>query len=193
MKAAGAKAIVMYIHWGEEYQLKANANQTAIAQALCDLGVDVIVGGHPHVVQPVELLTSTTDPDHKTVCLYSMGNAISNQRRENMNLNTGHTEDGVLFSFTFAQYSDGEVLLDSVEILPTWVWLGTIDGSKEYRILPLDQDVEDWAAAFNISESAAASAQSSYQRTMDLVGEGIEASNAWLEAQREEKLTTIVP
>ena len=114
MEAQGAQAVVMYIHWGEEYQLQANANQTTVAQGLCDLGIDVIVGGHPHVVQPVDLLSSTTDPDHKTVCLYSMGNAISNQRRHLMNLNTGHTEDGVLFSFTFAEYSDGTVRLDSV-------------------------------------------------------------------------------
>ena len=60
MKAAGAEATVVYLHWGEEYKWKTgegpNANQTAMAQKLCDMGVDVIVGGHPHVVQPVDLL-----------------------------------------------------------------------------------------------------------------------------------------
>ena len=188
MEAAGAEAVVMYIHWGEEYQLSPNGNQTAIAQKLCDLGIDVIVGGHPHVVQPVELLTSTTDETHKTVCLYSMGNAISNQQRQNMNLKTGHTEDGVLFSFTFARYTDGEVLLDTVEILPTWVYM-TSSGTRTYQILPLDPDITDWASAFGISASAAASAQESYDRTMALVGDGIAASQEYLNAQRESKLT----
>ena len=72
MKASGVDKIVLYTHWGDEYKLVNNATQKQIAQKLCDLGVDVIVGGHPHVVQPVELLTSTTDPEHATVCLYSM-------------------------------------------------------------------------------------------------------------------------
>ena len=188
MEAAGAEATVLYIHWGEEYQLSPNSNQTAIAQKLCDLGIDVIVGGHPHVVQPVELLTSSVDETHRTVCLYSMGNAISNQQRQNMNLNTGHTEDGVLFSFTFARYSDGEVLLDSVEILPTWVHMDTTGSSRTYQILPLDADVADWAAAFEISESVVTSAKASYDRTMTLVGDGIAASQDYLTAQREAKL-----
>ena len=191
MEAAGAEATVMYIHWGEEYQLKANANQTAIAQKLCDLGIDVIVGGHPHVVQPVELLTSTTDDSHKTVCLYSMGNAISNQRKTNMNLSTGHTEDGVLFSFTFAEYSDGTVRLDDVEILPTWVYMGTENNNRVYRIIPLDQQVSGWGSAFGLSDSNVTAAEKSYERTMDLVGEGINASKEYLTAQRELALSTI--
>ena len=187
MEAQGAQAVVMYIHWGEEYQLQANANQTTVAQGLCDLGIDVIVGGHPHVVQPVDLLSSTTDPDHKTVCLYSMGNAISNQRRTLMNLNTGHTEDGVLFSFTFAEYSDGTVRLDSVELLPTWVWAG----SNSFRIIPLDTNVADWGSAFNLGSDGVASAKASYDRTMKLVAEGIQESNDYLTAQRELALSTI--
>ena len=65
MKEAGAEATVLYVHWGDEYQLKPNQTQTAMAQQLCDLGIDVIIGGHPHVVQPMDLLESTTDPDHK--------------------------------------------------------------------------------------------------------------------------------
>ena len=187
MEAQGAQAVVMYIHWGEEYQLQANTNQTTVAQGLCDLGIDVIVGGHPHVVQPVDLLSSTTDPDHKTVCLYSMGNAISNQRRTLMNLNTGHTEDGVLFSFTFAEYSDGTVRLDSVELLPTWVWMG----SSSYRIIPLDTEVADWGSAFNLGSDGVASAKASYDRTMKLVAEGIQESNEYLTAQREAALSTV--
>ena len=187
MEAQGAQAVVMYIHWGEEYQLQANTNQTTVAQGLCDLGIDVIVGGHPHVVQPVDLLSSTTDPDHKTVCLYSMGNAISNQRRDLMNLNTGHTEDGVLFSFTFAEYSDGTVRLDSVELLPTWVWMG----SNSYRIIPLDTEVADWGSAFNLGADGVASAKASYDRTMKLVAEGIQESNEYLTAQREAALSTV--
>ena len=190
MEAAGAKATVMYIHWGEEYQLQPNGDQRSIAQRLCDMGIDVIVGGHPHVVQPVSLITSTNERN-ATVCLYSMGNAVSNQRKGNMNLKTGHTEDGVLFSFTFAEYSDGTVRLDSVDLLPTWVYMGTENNNRIYRILPLDKEISDWGSTFNISQSNVSAAESSWQRTMDLVSEGLAASNEYLTAQRELALTTI--
>ncbi|MBO4733113.1 MAG: CapA family protein, partial [Clostridia bacterium] len=52
MKSDGADAVVFYMHWGEEYQRSPNTWQKSIAQKLCNMGVDVIVGGHPHVLQP---------------------------------------------------------------------------------------------------------------------------------------------
>ena len=92
MRQQGAEAIVLYIHWGQEYKLQPNASQQAMAQRICDLGVDVIIGGHPHVVEPIELLESTVDPNHRTVCLYSMGNAVSNQRLGLLkSISTAHT------------------------------------------------------------------------------------------------------
>lgn len=182
----GADAFVLFIHWGYEYQTTQHSIQSQIAQSLCDIGVDVIVGGHPHVVQPVELLTSTTDETQKTVCLYSMGNAVSNQRRQNMNLNTGHTEDGVMFSVTFSRYSDGTVILESAECLPTWVNLhyNTETAHNEYNILPLDKDITDWKSAFNLTDSTLAGCEASYDRTMAIVGAGMEAVDAYLTANQ---------
>ncbi len=182
MEAAGVDAVVVFLHWGNEYQVKQNSYQSAIAQKLCDLGVDVIIGGHPHVVQPVELLTSQEDESHKTVCLYSMGNAVSNQRRQHMNLNTGHTEDGVLFSVTFSRYSDGTVILESADLLPTWVDLryNASTGRQEYNILPLDSEIEDWQGQMGLSDSTLASAKSSYDRTVAITGEGMAEVDAYL-------------
>ena len=91
-----------------------------LAQKLCDLGVDVIVGGHPHVVEPLELLTSGVDSRHKTAVIYSLGNAVSNQRRDLMTLNTGHTEDGAVFTVTFEKYADGEVYVADVSSCAAW-------------------------------------------------------------------------
>ena len=182
----GADAFILFIHWGTEYQTKQNTRQSEIAQKLCDLGVDVIIGGHPHVVQPVELLTSTKDESHKTVCLYSMGNAVSNQRIKNMNLKTGHTEDGVLFSVTFARYSDGTVILESADLLPTWVNLDKHPqtGKNAYMILPLDDQLEDWKTAFQLTDATLKKAQSSYERTMKIVGSGMTQVNDYLTQQQ---------
>ena len=195
MKADGAEAIVVYLHWGQEYKLEANASQKEIAQHLCDMGVDVIIGGHPHVVEPVELLESATDPSHRTVCLYSMGNAVSNQRQGLLkSITTAHTEDGVLFSVTFSKYSDGTVYLEDVELIPIWVRAVDASGNtvvrssatiRRYEMLPLDENRRDqWAEQFGIDESTLIQCQDSWQRTMDIVGQGLSQSQEYLKAEK---------
>ena len=192
MKAAGAEATVVYLHWGEEYKWKTgegpNANQTAMAQKLCDMGVDVIVGGHPHVVQPVDLLQSGTDAEHKTIVLYSMGNAVSNQRKEEMQQSepTGHTEDGVLFRVTFAKYSDGSVFVDSAELIPTWVNMHANSGATEYNILPLEESTAaQWQAQFGLTDTQLANAKASFDRTQALTLTGMEKVQSYLAQQKQ--------
>lgn len=192
MQAAGAEATVVYLHWGEEYKWKTgegpNANQTAMAQKLCDMGVDVIVGGHPHVVQPVDLLTSGTDAEHKTIVLYSMGNAVSNQRKEEMQQSepTGHTEDGVLFCVTFAKYSDGSVCVNGAELIPTWVNMHANSGATEYNILPLEEaTAAQWQAQFGLTDTQLANAKASFDRTQALTLTGMEKVQSYLAQQKQ--------
>lgn len=175
MKAEGAEATMMFIHWGVEYQTKENGTQNKIAQRLCDMGFDVIVGGHPHVVQPIRLVESTVDPGHKTICMYSLGNAVSNQRTGYSNLfPAGYTEDGVLLSVTFEKYSDGKVYVSSTDIIPTWVNMHTTDGVKEYNILPLADSTRDtWRETLGLNDNTIGPAEKSYNRTMGIVGEGL--------------------
>ena len=195
MRNDGAEATVMFIHWGVEYQLTQNAEQQQIAQKLCDLGFDVIVGGHPHVVQPVELLESTVDPEHRTVCLYSMGNAVSNQRQgELTSITTAHTEDGTMFSMTFSKYSDGTVYLEDVALIPTWVRAIDVNGNtvvrrsgtiRRYEILPLDDSLRSqWQEQFGIDSSTLAQCADSWQRTMDITGAGLTQSQDYLRAEK---------
>lgn len=181
MKEDGAEITTVYIHWGNEYVLKPNSYQKKIAQKLCDMGVDVIIGGHPHVIQPVDLLTSTTDPEHKTVCAYSMGNMISNQRRQNMNMKSGHTEDGMIFEMTFSKYSDGSVVFEKVNVVPTWVHMYTKNG-KKYNVVPLVKDLDAAAEDLGLKKSSGGTkaAKGSYARTMKLVSAGVKKSNTYL-------------
>lgn len=190
MKAEGAEATMVFIHWGTEYTLThggtytltEDATQSAIAQKLCDLGIDVIVGGHPHVVEPMDLLTSSVDPSHKTVCIYSLGNAVSNQRREEMKMKTGHTEDGAMFTVTFEKDSAGAVRVSGTEVLPTWVnKFVNGDGKVEYHILPLDEATRSqWQTLYGLTDAANAELQSSFQRTMDIVGPGLNKCREYL-------------
>lgn len=188
MKAEGAEATVLYIHWGNEYQLSPANSQKNIAQKMCDLGIDVIVGGHPHVIQPMELLESTVDETHKTVCLYSTGNFLSNQRRNLMDLKTGNTEDGIVFTFSFTKYSDGTVALEEANVLPTWIYLHKENGKNRYSILPLDQSIEDWKTAFALNDTNLTHAEESYERTMSLVGEGLTEIKTYLQDAKTARL-----
>jgi poly-gamma-glutamate synthesis protein (capsule biosynthesis protein) len=125
----------------------------------------------------MELLTST-DGSRKTVCLYSTGNLLSNQRRELMRLKTGHTEDALLFNFTFAKYSDGTVVLQSADITPAWVNMYAEGGRFVYSIVPLDPGA-DWSQ-FGLAGQTLAEAQASYQRTMDIVSPGLRQIREYL-------------
>ena len=186
MKAEGAEAIVVFMHWGEEYQLEPTEYQVKIAQKLCDMGVDVIVGGHPHVIEPVDLLTSTEDENHKTLIIYSTGNAVSNQRIHEMRMKTGHTEDGILFNFTLARFIDGSVEVVEVSCVPTWVHM--VGAQQSYTILPLDASCQDkWMETFGIDDATLAACMASYKRTMDLVGEGMLKAQEWFDAIYEAK------
>ncbi len=191
MMAEGAEATMLFIHWGEEYDLRGNEAQRTMAQKICDMGFDVIVGGHAHVVQPMALLESTVDPDHKTVCIYSLGNAVSNQRQGNLSaIQSAHTEDSVFFTVSFEKYSDGTVYLSGTDAIPTWVNMHSYSGSREYNILPLIKDQEDsWTELYGLQSNHFSCAQKSYDRTMDIIGEGLEACQTYLtqaKADREQ-------
>ena len=189
MKEQGAEATMVFIHWGKEYQLTQTPVQSMIAQNLCNLGVDVIVGGHPHVIEPMDLLESTVDPDHKTVCIYSLGNAVSNQRLGKLSsIQTAHTEDGALFTVTFEKYSDGTVYVADTNVLPAWVNMSTVNGKLEYNILPLDFGRrEEWQSLYNLTDSLLTSAQDSYGRTMEIVGAGLTKCQTALQQAKAER------
>lgn len=185
MNVEGAEARVVFIHWGTEYKTVPNESQKKIAQRLCDLGVDVIVGNHAHVAQPVELLTSSTFAAHKTLCIYSTGNAVSNiYRSKNF---PAQTEDGMLFRFTLAKYSDGTVLVESADVLPTWVHrYDDEQGIRKFQILALEEGA-DWKADMGLTDEILKECEESYDRTMEIVGKGLEEANTWFVQQREEK------
>ena len=71
--------LIVSMHWGNEYQTTESSYQNELAQLLCDGGVDLIIGTHPHVLQPMKWLER--EDGHKTLCAYSLGNFVSNQHK----------------------------------------------------------------------------------------------------------------
>ena len=208
MKDEGADFIVYVMHWGVEYDLEPSEDQKAIAQKLCDLGVDAIIGGHPHVLQPIEVLHSD-DGSHKTFCIYSIGNAFSNQT-EGVSMDTAHCEDGVILTMNLHKNKKGTVTITDMNMIPTWVYremrAGTVtsdedtgetqeedtmtddtgenteeedpDAEYDYAVLPLD-NVKGLEKKTGLS-GIQDKAQASYERTMKILKEGFEAAKSEL-------------
>ncbi len=161
MKKDGAEAYIAYMHWGNEFQLQQTTTQQEIAQKLCDLGYNAIIGGHPHVIQPAAVLTGSNG--NKTFCIYSTGNMVSNQRREYMSASpNGYTEDAIFVYTTFERDNEGNVKLASVDYTPLWM---NKSGSS-YKLEVCKGD------------NLTASQQSSKNRTDGLVAEGFSAWNS---------------
>lgn len=79
-RARGAELVTVCIHWGDEYHLTQNKTQENLAGFLLDQGVDLIIGGHPHVIQPMELVDNPVT-GKKSLVVYSLGNFISNMTK----------------------------------------------------------------------------------------------------------------
>ena len=177
MELAEVDYTIAYIHWGNEYQLKENSYQREIAAELCELGIDALIGGHPHVVQPVDLLTSE-DNSHQMICLYSVGNHVSNQHREFMDsMPTGHTEDGLMSRLTIEKNHLGEVTLLAADVIPTWVYRTPNSSNPEYFIFSLeDEGIVTKAGDLNIGKDYT----ESLNRTNAIISEGVEKINSAL-------------
>lgn len=128
---------VAILHWGIEYTRSETDFQKQLAQKLCDAGVDIIIGSHPHVVEPVETITST-DGKNKTLVIYSLGNYISNQRRESVG---AYSEDGLMVNIKISKKSnENEAKIEKVTCIPTWVNKYN-DGYKNvYEIIPIEDE-----------------------------------------------------
>ena len=128
--------LIAAMHWGEEYQKAPSKGQQAMAQTLADLGIDLIIGSHPHVMQPAAWLTGSTG--NETLCVYSLGNFISDQREQDRMI-------GALLTCELIFAPDGSFLgyqtaeLDGVITHCTW-------GSKNFALYMLEDYTEALAA-----------------------------------------------
>ena len=168
MKSKGAEAIVFFIHWGNEYERQPNVHQTSIASRLCDYGVDVIVGSHPHVIQPIEFITSKKT-GKKSLVVYSMGNFISNQQYERTN--NRYTEDGIIVNIQFKKNKTSkDITIGAVSYIPTWVHRYSADSRLVYEVVPLIDALAS-KEEYNLNEDMAVwRAENSEKSTRALMG-----------------------
>ena len=122
----GAEIVVVCMHWGIEYVLLENNVQRDLADFLIENGVDLIIGGHPHVVQPMKVVRNEKD-DKDVLVVYSLGNFISNMK-------TADTRGGAMVFTTISRDIDGKAKFDKAEY--ELLFAAKPEGKRNFRVIP---------------------------------------------------------
>lgn len=122
-----------YMHWGEEYSDYPSAYQKNIFKKLSDMGVDLVIGSHPHTIQKSDTIEND---GKKSYCVYSMGNLVSDQR-ESYGQYYG-VEIGVYSDIKIEKIGD-KTTIKSFENKPYYVDKYTDDVTTRYVVVPVKQ------------------------------------------------------
>ena len=116
LKDENVDVIIAIPHWGEEYMRKPDQKTQQIARAMIAMGVDVILGSHPHVAQPIQMLTVKGEDGQERTGLvaYSMGNFLSNQ-------NWRYANASLMVDFTLQEKQDGGFEVKNVGVIPLYI------------------------------------------------------------------------
>jgi len=123
--------IIVFLHWGEQYQNHPNKSQKKLVDFLHRQGVSWIIGSHPHVIQDVDYEQDYLN-NQTYFTVYSLGNFISNQRK--------FPRDGsIIVSLKFTKNAkSGRLQLSGYKTLPVWVYKYTKEDKRHYEILPVE-------------------------------------------------------
>ena len=126
-REAGAEIVVVTVHWGVEYVLTQNKNQESLAKFLLDQGTDLVIGGHPHVIQPM-MTVDNEKTGKKSLVVYSLGNFISNMK-------TADTRGGALVRAVIGRDSEGKPVFKEANY-DTFLSAKPTGKSDNYRVIP---------------------------------------------------------
>ena len=138
-KALNPDVICVSMHWGEEYKLKQNATQEKLADFLFKNGVDIILGSHPHVLEPMEKRTITLEDGTKKdgFVIYSLGNFMSGQVIEN-------TMNTVILQLQITKHSDNKITIDSYDYVPIYMYDKGSGQKERYKILDINKTIQKY-------------------------------------------------
>ncbi len=137
--------LIAFMHWGEEYERFPSSAQKQLAWFLFKLGVHAIIGSHPHVVQPIELITDTLAGIYQRPVAWSLGNFISNQRDRYRN-------GGIMALLEVRKDSAFHISLP--EWIPVYVYRKPPGQGQRYFLLPPSIVADTTAALPFVIESA---------------------------------------
>mgnify|MGYP002623634340 CR=1 FL=1 len=165
-RALSPDIIIACFHWGNEYQFSPSIHQKNAADITFNNGADLIIGTHPHVLQPIEIRVSSEDNSVKAIA-WSLGNFVSFQR-------TLPRERTCILAAEFVKDDEGVTRLAKISIAPLYViapgskrtWV-TYAGTDENTIGKLDFE--------GVSKTQLRSTQTIGQAVLDFLGAGSEA------------------
>lgn len=164
-KAAGANFVVVSMHWGTEYQVAPTAEQQQLAaQLLASPDIDLILGDHVHVVQPIAKVSTPQGPKY---VVYGLGNFISNQSPA-ANL-APDTQDGIIVRATVTK-KNGRWSVTKLTYTPTYVEIGP------YLVHPIPQDLADSKLSASLRKQLLASYHRTVSQVSSLAGHGSDAT-----------------
>jgi poly-gamma-glutamate synthesis protein (capsule biosynthesis protein) len=129
-KSKNPDAIILFLHWGTEYDTIPSKTQTDLADYFFSCGVDLIIGSHPHVLQKMEWTKSDTVMKDRIV-VYSLGNYVSNQR-------SIRRDGGAMVRIQLAKEADSLYMSDAGYYL-TWVYAPIENYRKKFYVLPCSE------------------------------------------------------
>ena len=132
--------ICVNMHWGLEYKTKQNSEQEELADFLFTNGVDIILGSHPHVLQPMEKKTITLEDGSTKDCfvIYSLGNFISGQNQDN-------TRNSVILNIECTKSGEtNKTTIDSVSYVPIYMYKSSSGKTKRYKVLDIEKSIENY-------------------------------------------------
>lgn len=125
----GADIIVANVHWGEEYKLTPNLSQKKLADWLHKKGVRIVIGSHPHVIQPIEADTDSCG-NIENITLYSLGNFISNMK-------TMMTQGGIIFKLNIVKDGD-DIKIVNPRYAKIFTQRPDVVKGSHFKIIPCD-------------------------------------------------------
>ncbi len=138
----GAELVLIYFHFGLEYKREPIEFQKEIVAKTIGYGADIILGGHPHVIEPTEFYKTHNAKLDSGFVIYSLGNFISNQSWR-------YSDAGIVLTINITKNIQRDSLyISSVNYLPTWVFKGTTEDGKKYFILPDEPTYADTSYKF---------------------------------------------
>ncbi|MFO7448013.1 MAG: CapA family protein [Ignavibacteriaceae bacterium] len=129
-RAKGAEIVLVHFHFGEEYKREPVKSQKDAVNKAIEFGADIIIGGHPHVLQPADFYKTINARLDTGFVAYSLGNFISNQRWR-------YSDAGVILNIEITKnFTTDSIYISNVNYIPTWVYKGTTERGREYIVLP---------------------------------------------------------
>ena len=164
--------ICVSMHWGYEYHTKQNAEQERLANILFTNGVDVILGSHPHVLQPMEKRTITLEDGSTKDCfvIYSLGNFMSGQTKAN-------TRNSVILNINFTKSGKtDETTIDSVSYIPIYMYKKSSGSTQRYKVLDIEKTLNNYNNGIDttIGQSMYSTLQTELSKIKKAMGENIE-------------------